>query len=273
MADPAHYTNHDHYTITYNNVSYTYDQTPALHNITFTAKPGTITALVGPTGAGKTTLVSLLPRLIDPTTGTITINGVNHNHIELTNLRDLIGYVRQDPYLFPTTIADNLAYGRPWSTPDEIINAARAANAHNFITNLPDRYNTIIGDGGTGLSGGQKQRLAIARALLKNAPILILDEPTSALDAETEHEVMEAIDRLTTGRTVLVIAHRLSTIRNADTIIVLDNGHIREQGTHTNLLNNHDLYHTLHTTQHQQPNPQPHQNGSRNGLAPIRGMR
>ena len=234
-------------------VGYAYGDTPALHDVSFHAPAGSVTALVGPTGGGKTTLVSLLPRLIDPTTGTITINGVDHRRIPLHDLRQLIAVVRQDPYLFPTTIADNLAYGRPDATDDEIVDAATAANAHHFITALPDGYHTRIGDGGAGLSGGQKQRLAIARALLKNAPILVLDEPTSALDAETEAEVMTAIDHLTAGRTVLVIAHRLSTIRNADTIIVIDHGHIREHGTHHELLTANDLYHTLYTTQLRAP--------------------
>ena len=242
--------------VVYDTVSFSYDtgdSEPTLSNISFVAAPGTITAIVGPTGAGKTTLVSLLPRLIDPTNGTITIDGTNHTTINISHLRNNIAVVGQEPHLFNTTIADNIAYGRPNATSADIQTAAKAANAHHFITQLPNGYHTPIGDGATGLSGGQRQRLAIARALLKGAPILILDEPTSALDAETETDVMDAITNLTNNRTVLVIAHRLSTIRNADQILVIANGTIHEQGTHHQLLTNNDLYHTLHTTHYQQP--------------------
>jgi ABC-type multidrug transport system fused ATPase/permease subunit len=242
--------------VLYDDVSYSYGETPALHGVSFRAGAGTVTALVGPTGGGKTTLVSLLPRLIDPDSGAITLNGIDHRDVTLGHLRNLISVVRQDPYLFPVTVADNLAYGRPHASRDEIVEAARAANAHDFIEALPAGYDTVLGDGGVGLSGGQRQRLAIARALLRDTPVLVLDEPTSALDAETEAQVMDAIERLTAGRTVLVIAHRLSTIRNADTIVVLDHGRVREQGTHDELLSAQGLYHTLHTTQFRTPNPQ-----------------
>jgi ATP-binding cassette subfamily B protein len=242
--------------VVFSGVSYAYGVEPVLDHVSLTASSGTVTALVGPTGAGKSTLVSLLPRLIDPTTGSITINGVDHRRIPLGNLRRLIAVVRQDPYLFPASLRDNIAYGRPDASLEEIVAAARAANAHEFIEVLPDGYETVVGDGGAGLSGGQRQRLSIARALLKDAPVLVLDEPTSALDAGTEAEVMDAIDRLVQGRTVLVIAHRLSTIRTADTIVVMDRGIIREHGTHHELLAAGGLYHTLYTTQFQQhPDP------------------
>jgi ATP-binding cassette subfamily B protein/subfamily B ATP-binding cassette protein MsbA len=235
--------------VEFRHVGYAYDHEPVLHDISLTAEPGTVTALVGPTGAGKTTLVSLLPRLIEPATGSITINGVDHRQIPIETLRNLIAVVRQEPYLFPVPVYDNIAYGRPDATAEQIVAAAKAANAHDFIEALPAGYQTVIGDGGSGLSGGQGQRLAIARALLKNAPILILDEPTSALDAGTEAAVMDAIDRLIQGRTVFVIAHRFSTIRSADTIAVLDHGRIAEQGTHSQLLATNGLYATLHAAQ------------------------
>jgi ATP-binding cassette subfamily B protein/subfamily B ATP-binding cassette protein MsbA len=235
--------------VEFQSVGYAYDDRPVLHDISLTAEPGTVTALVGPTGAGKSTLMSLLPRLIEPDTGTITLNGADYREIPLDVLRNLIAVVRQEPYLFPAPIYDNIAYGRPDATADQIHAAAQAANAHDFIQALPAGYQTIIGDGGAGLSGGQSQRLAIARALLKDAPILILDEPTSALDAGTEADVLDAIDRLVQGRTVFVIAHRFSTIRSADTIAVLDHGRIVEHGTHDQLLAANGLYTTLHTIQ------------------------
>ncbi len=237
--------------VVFRGVGYAYGEERVVDGVSLTASAGTVTALVGPTGAGKSTLVSLLPRLIDPVVGSITINGVDHRRIPLGNLRQLIAVVRQDPYLFPASLRDNIAYGRPDASLEEIVAAARAANAHEFIEALPDGYETVVGDGGAGLSGGQRQRLAIARALLKDAPVLVLDEPTSALDAGTEAEVMDAIDRLVEGRTVLVIAHRLSTIRNADTIVVLDHGTVAEAGTHQELLAAGGLYHTLYTTQFQ----------------------
>ena len=237
--------------VVFRGVGYAYGDEWVLDGVSLTASAGTVTALVGPTGAGKSTLVSLLPRLIDPMVGSIMINGVDHRRIPLGNLRQLIAVVRQDPYLFPASLRDNIAYGRPDASLEEIVAAARAANAHEFIEALPDGYETVVGDGGAGLSGGQRQRLAIARALLKDAPVLVLDEPTSALDAGTEAEVMDAIDRLVEGRTVLVIAHRLSTIRNADTIVVLDHGTVREAGTHQELLAASGLYHSLYTTQFQ----------------------
>jgi ATP-binding cassette subfamily B protein/subfamily B ATP-binding cassette protein MsbA len=235
--------------VEFRGVGYAYDQEPVLHDVSLTAAPGTVTALVGPTGAGKTTLVSLLPRLIEPTTGSILINGVDYREIPVGLLRSLIAVVRQEPYLFPAPVSDNIGYGRPDATAEQIVAAAKAANAHDFIEDLPSGYATVLGDGGSGLSGGQRQRLAIARALLKDAPILILDEPTSALDAGTEAAVMDAIDRLVQGRTVFVIAHRFSTIRSSDTIVVLDHGRIRERGTHHQLLAGNGLYHALYTTQ------------------------
>ena len=213
-----------------------------LHGISFDARPGQMIALVGLTGAGKTTLVSLIPRFYDATGGRLTIDGVEVRKYRVRSLREQIAIVLQDPVLFSGTIADNLLYGRLDATPHEIEEAARAAHAHEFIVRLPKGYDTEIAEAGGGLSGGERQRLSVARAILKNAPILILDEPTSSLDAISEEIVFAALRRLRAGRTTIVIAHRLSTVRDADRILVLDGGKIAAQGRHDELLKTSRLY-------------------------------
>lgn len=201
-----------------------------LEDISLVAEPRQSVAFVGHTGAGKSTLVSLVPRLLDPWSGSILFNGRDIRTIDLASLRKMVSVVPQEPFLLPFSIAENIAYGRPNATRDEVIAAARAAQAHSFIERLPRGYDTVIGERGVTLSGGEKQRLSIARALLMDAPILILDEPTSALDASTEAELLEALKRVMVGRTTFIIAHRLSTIRNADQIVVLENGKIAKRG-------------------------------------------
>jgi ATP-binding cassette subfamily B protein/subfamily B ATP-binding cassette protein MsbA len=213
-----------------------------LHDITFAAKPGEMIALVGLTGAGKTTLVSLIPRFYDSTEGRVTIDGTDVRKYKVRSLREKISIVLQDPVLFQGTIADNLSYGRLDASREEIMEAARAAHAHEFISRLPKGYDTEVAEAGGGLSGGERQRLSVARAILKNAPILILDEPTSSLDAISEEIVFAALRRLRAGRTTIVIAHRLSTIRDADRILVLDGGKIAAQGRHDELLKSSQLY-------------------------------
>ncbi|MFC3383553.1 ABC transporter ATP-binding protein [Couchioplanes caeruleus subsp. azureus] len=243
---PAHHGS----TLDFDQVTFGYQPgRPVLHDITLHIDPGETIALVGPTGAGKSTLAALIPRFLDPWTGHIHYNGTDIRHTRLHQLRTRISIVRQQPLLLPLSIADNIAYGRPDATHHDIEHAARQAHAHDFIQALPHGYDTILGEHGTTLSGGQQQRLAIARALLKDAPVLILDEPTAALDPESEALLVPALTHATTGRTVLIIAHRLSTVRHADRIIVLDNGHITEHGTHTQLLTaggTYARYHHLH---------------------------
>jgi ATP-binding cassette, subfamily B, bacterial len=215
---------------------------PVLRGINLEVQPGESVALVGATGAGKTTLVGLLPRFFDPWQGRVRLDGRGLRDLTLKSLRSQIAIVLQEPFLFPITIAENIAYGRLHATMGEIESAARDARAHGFIMQLPDGYQTVIGERGATLSVGQRQRLSIARALLKNAPILILDEPTSALDAETEQLLMEALDRLMAQRTTFIIAHRLSTVRRASRIIFLKDGVIAETGTHQELLARAGLY-------------------------------
>ena len=232
------------------NVSFGYEPgRPALRNISLEVGPGQTIALVGATGAGKSTLVSLLPRFADPWEGRVLIDGQNVRDVRLKSLRDKIAVVLQEPFLFPMSVAANIAYGRPDATIAEIESAARAANAHDFITRLPEGYQTVIGERGATLSGGERQRLSIARALLKDAPILILDEPTSALDAETESLLLEALNRLTKDRVTFIIAHRLSTVRRASRIVVLDAGQIVEIGTHDELLQRKGAYAKFHAVQ------------------------
>jgi ATP-binding cassette subfamily B protein len=215
---------------------------PVLRGISLHVRPGESVALVGATGAGKTTLVGLLPRFYDPWQGWVRVDGRDVRDLTLKSLRSQIAIVLQEPFLFPLTIMENIAYGRRHATLGEIEDAARAARAHEFILRLPEGYQTIIGERGATLSVGQRQRLSIARALLKNAPILILDEPTSALDAETEQLLMEALERLMAERTTFIIAHRLSTVRRAGRIVFLKDGAAAETGTHQELLARRGLY-------------------------------
>jgi ATP-binding cassette subfamily B protein/subfamily B ATP-binding cassette protein MsbA len=229
--------------IRFDEVGFTYPGgAQVLHDIAFDAKPGQVVALVGLTGAGKTTLVSLIPRFFEATTGRVLVDGVDVRQYRVRSLREKIAIVLQEPVLFSGTIADNLRYGRLDATQEEIEQAARAAHAHEFISRLPKGYETEIAEAGGGLSGGERQRLSVARAILKDAPILILDEPTSSLDSISEEIVFAALRRLRAGRTTVVIAHRLSTVRDADQILVLDGGQIAAHGRHEELLKSSLLY-------------------------------
>lgn len=222
---------------------------PVLDNVSFEVRPGETVAIVGPTGAGKSTLVGLLPRFQDPWSGRVTIDGMDVRDVELKSLRSLIAIVLQEPFLFPVSIADNIAYGRPDATREQVEQAARAANAHDFIMRLPAGYDTVVGERGSTLSGGERQRLSIARATLKDAPVLILDEPTSAVDARTEAALLQALDRLMEGRATIIIAHRLSTIVGADAIVVLDQGRVVDRGTHAELVKRGGVYARYHALQ------------------------
>jgi subfamily B ATP-binding cassette protein MsbA len=230
-------------------VTFCYETIPVLKNINLSIKAGEVVAFVGMSGGGKTSLVNLIPRFYDVTEGRIIIDGYDIRDVSLQSLRRQIAIVTQQTILFNDTVKNNVAYGDIDRTEGDIINAAKAANAHDFIMKLPQGYDGNIGELGTKLSGGEKQRISIARALLKNAPILILDEATSSLDSEAEIEVQEALDNLMKGRTTLVIAHRLSTIRNADRIIVLVNGEIIEEGNHETLLTKKGEYFRLYNLQ------------------------
>jgi ABC-type multidrug transport system fused ATPase/permease subunit len=220
-----------------------------LKDISFEAQPGQSIALVGPTGAGKTTLISLMPRFYDASQGCILLDGTDIRNLTLKSLREQISIVLQEPLLFSGSIVENIRYGRLEAEMDEIIEAAKGANAHDFIMALPDQYETIVGERGAQLSGGERQRIAVARAFLKNAPILILDEPTSSIDSKTEAIILDALDRLMIGRTTFMVAHRLSTIRHADFILVLNHGQMVEQGTHEELLQRDGLYKQLYDMQ------------------------
>jgi ATP-binding cassette, subfamily B, bacterial MsbA len=236
--------------LVFDRVTFGYDPgTPVVQDVSLTVRKGEVVALVGPSGAGKTTLLELVPRFHEPTSGRILLDGAPLGELTRSSLRKLIAVVSQDTVLLHDTVRANIAYGRTGASDEEVHAAAVAANAHQFIQSLPERYNTVLGERGARLSGGQRQRIAIARALLRDAPILILDEATSALDTESERLVQEAIERLMRDRTVLVIAHRLATVRHASRIAVIDEGRMVEVGTHAELLVHAGLYRRLHDLQ------------------------
>jgi subfamily B ATP-binding cassette protein MsbA len=236
--------------ITFDDVSFSYDERQeVLHHVNLDIAPGEIVALVGPSGAGKSTIFNLIPRFYDPTGGKVMLDGTDLREVKQASLRQQIGIVPQETLLFGGTIRENIRYGRLDATEDELVTAAKAANAHDFIVGLPDGYETIVGERGIRLSGGQRQRVAIARAILKDPRVLLLDEATSSLDSESEHEVQEALARLMQNRTTVIIAHRLSTIRVAHRIAVLDSGSMIELGTHEELLKQNGLYAKLYEMQ------------------------
>lgn len=249
-SDAIHLSERARGEIVFQDVSFQYSQGDViLDRVSLTIPAQSVVALVGPTGVGKSTLVSLIPRFYDVCSGTITLDGNSLSDLTLASLRQQISIVLQDTFLFHGNVRENILFGRPGATEAEMIEAAKIANAHDFITALPEGYDTLIGERGVKLSGGQKQRLSIARAVLKDAPILILDEATSSVDTETEMLIQQALERLMVGRTTIIIAHRLSTIRNADKIVVLEGKHIAEVGTHNDLLTHDGLYHRLYTVQ------------------------
>ena len=227
---------------------YTAD-TPVLKDICFKIEPGQMVGFVGPTGSGKSTIVSLIPRFYDPTGGVVSLDGRDVRDYKLNPLREQIGYVLQDTVLFRGTILENIAFGRPNATREEIVDAARMANADEFISRMPKGYDTIVGERGSTLSGGQRQRIGIARVMVRNSPILLLDEPTAALDSESEKLVIEALERLMKGRTVIMIAHRLATVRDANQIIVINQGVVAESGNHEQLIAQNGIYAELYRTQ------------------------
>src|SRR5262249_50540431 len=236
--------------IEFDHVSFGYQQDgPVLKDVSFHIEPGQFAAFVGPTGAGKTTIISLIPRFYSPRSGQVRIDGVNVNNFTMKSLRQQISFVLQETLLFRAPIWQNIAYGKPEATRNEIIQAAKLANADEFIVQMPEGYETMVGERGVTLSGGQRQRIAIARAVIRDSPILILDEPTSGLDASSEKLVMEALGQLMEGRTSIVIAHHLETVKNADVIFVLEEGKIIESGTHQELLDHGRLYARLYGTQ------------------------
>ncbi len=236
--------------VVWENVSFNYvDEQPVLENINLSVKPGESIAFVGPTGVGKSTLVSLIPRFYDPRAGRVLIDGTDIREYQLKSLRSQISMVLQPPLVFPVSVRENIAYGRPDARLEEVISAAKLARIHESIDRLPDKYETLVGEQGATLSEGERQRITIARAILRNSPILILDEPTSSVDAETEALIMEGLEQLTAGRTTFIIAHRLSTVRKADRIIVLRNGEIIEQGPFDELVHAHGHFAALYRSQ------------------------
>jgi len=236
--------------IAFDHVSFSYDdKVPVLKDVSFEIEAGQVAAIVGPSGVGKTTIISLIPRLYDPQSGTIKIDGTNIRSYKLKSLREQISFVLQDTLLFHTSVLENIAYGKPDASPDEIIRAAKQANAHEFIVQLSEGYGTMVGERGVTLSGGQRQRIAIARAIVRNTPILVLDEPTTGLDSSSEQAVIEALERLMKGRTCIVVAHHLNTIRHADIIFVAKEAELVEKGTHDQLLAAGGLYAELYKIQ------------------------
>ena len=236
--------------IEFDHVSFAYSpESPILEDLNLTIERGQVAAFVGPTGAGKTTIISLIPRFYDPTSGIVKIDGVDVRRFRQRSLRQQISFVLQETVLFHGPVWQNIAYGKPEATRTEIIRAAELANASEFIDRMPEGYNTVVGERGMTLSGGQRQRIAIARAVIRNTPILILDEPTSDLDAGSEKLVYEALDRLMAGKTVITIAHRLSTIRSAGVIFVIKDGRLVERGTHAELMRDGGVYAELERLQ------------------------
>jgi subfamily B ATP-binding cassette protein MsbA len=239
--------------ITFEHVAFGYgaDEPQVLRDVSFTIKPGQVVGIVGPTGSGKSTVVSLMPRFYDPSGGRVLIDGQDISKLKLTSLRSQIGFVLQETVLFRGSIAENIAYGKPGATQEEIVAAAKLANADEFISKMQHGYESMVGERGDTLSGGQRQRIGIARAVIRNSPVMILDEPTAALDTESERLVIEGLTQLMKGRTVIMIAHRLSTIRDADKIIVLADGVVVEEGTNDALIALGGVYAELHRIQYE----------------------
>ena len=237
--------------IAFRDVTFSYDTVPVLRNISFSIPQGSTTAIIGPSGSGKTTICNLIARFYDVDSGEVTVGGENVRNMTCDSLLRNISMVFQKVYLFHDTVENNIRFGNPNATQEEIIEAAKKAQCHDFITALPDGYETVIGEGGSTLSGGEKQRISIARAILKNANIVILDEATASIDPENEHLIQQAISELTIGKTVIVIAHRLATIEHADQILVIDKGQVVQKGTHRQLIQQDGLYRRFITIREQ----------------------